>query len=136
MRAFKRFPTYYLADQAAQLAISISASSIPESTIKPASASMQQTDLACGRNSAFMEVYQLIRKGTKMEVIHLNQRSLATRWCVSEATLERWRTEGLGPKYLKLCGRVLYRLADIESYESACLMTSTSKSAGAENVAA
>ena len=83
-----------------------------------------------------MEVYQLIRKGTKMEVIHLNQRSLATRWGVSEATLERWRTEGLGPKYLKLCGRVLYRLVDIENYESACLMTSTSKSAGAENIAA
>jgi len=42
-------------------------------------------------------------------------------------TLERWRTEGIGPKYLKLCGRVLYRLVDIEEYECACLMSSTSK---------
>jgi hypothetical protein len=41
--------------------------------------------------------------------------------------LERWRTEGIGPKYLKLCGRVLYRLVDIEEYESACLMSSTGK---------
>ena len=62
-----------------------------------------------------------------MEIIHFNQRNLATRWCVSEATLERWRTEGIGPKYLKLCGRVLDRLVDIEEYESACLMSSTSK---------
>ena len=71
-----------------------------------------------------------------MEIIHFNQRALANRWGVSEASLERWRSEGLGPKYLKLCGRVLYRLVDIEGYESACLKTSTSKSARAENVAA
>lgn len=28
-----------------------------------------------------------------MEVIHLNQRNLAQRWHVSEATLERWRCD-------------------------------------------
>jgi hypothetical protein len=55
------------------------------------------------------------------------ERNSAKRWDVSEATLERWRTEGIGPKYLKLCGRVLYRLVDIEEYESACLMSSTGK---------
>lgn len=62
-----------------------------------------------------------------MEIFHFNRRNLAQRWNVSEATLERWRTEGIGPKYLKLCGRVLYPLVDIEEYESACLMSSTSK---------
>jgi len=46
-----------------------------------------------------------------MEVIHLNQKNLAQRWHVSEATLERWRCDGIGPKFLKLSGRVLYRLA-------------------------
>lgn len=61
-----------------------------------------------------------------MEIIHFNQRNLAKRWDVSEATLERWRTEGIGPKYLKLGGRALYRLVDIEEYESACRMSSTS----------
>jgi predicted site-specific integrase-resolvase len=70
-----------------------------------------------------------------MEIIHLNQRTLATRWDVSEATLERWQTEGIGPMFLKFRGRVLYRLADIEAYEAPCLSTST-KSAVAENVAA
>lgn len=49
-----------------------------------------------------------------MEIIHFNQRNLAQRWNVSEATLERWRSEGLGPRFLKLQGRVLYRLVDIE----------------------
>jgi predicted site-specific integrase-resolvase len=70
-----------------------------------------------------------------MEVIHLNQRNLAQRWHVSEATLERWRCDGIGPKFLKLSGRVLYRLVDIEAYEEACLSTST-RSAVAANVAA
>lgn len=44
-----------------------------------------------------------------MEVVHPNQKQLAARWSISEATLERGRSEGLGPKFLKLCGRVLYR---------------------------
>ncbi|MDP2431943.1 MAG: DNA-binding protein [Pseudomonadota bacterium] len=70
-----------------------------------------------------------------MEVIHFNQRNLAQRWHVSEATLERWRCDGIGPKFLKLSGRVLYRLVDIEAYEEACLSTST-RSAVAANVAA
>ena len=64
-----------------------------------------------------------------MEIIHLNQRTLATRWDVSEATLERWRSEGIGPRFLKLQGRVLYRLVDIEDFESASPRTSTSQSA-------
>jgi hypothetical protein len=33
---------------------------------------------------------------------------------------------GNPPKFLKLCGRVLYRQVDIEAYEESCLMTSTS----------
>ena len=45
---------------------------------------------------------------------------------VSEATLERWRSEGIGPRYLKLQGRVMYREKDIEAYEANCLRQSTS----------
>jgi hypothetical protein len=52
-----------------------------------------------------------------VNVRHLNQRELAERWNLSEATLERWRSMDIGPPYLKLHGRVLYRLADIEAYE-------------------
>lgn len=64
-----------------------------------------------------------------MSVKHLNQRQLAERWGLSEASLERWRSEGIGPIFLKLQGRVLYRLEDIEAYETECLRKSTSESA-------
>ena len=50
-----------------------------------------------------------------MSVKHLNQRQLAERWNVAEATLERWRSAGIGPVYLKLQGRVLYRVEDIDA---------------------
>lgn len=62
-----------------------------------------------------------------MNVKHLNQRHLADRWDVSEATLERWRTEGIGPVFLKLQGRVLYRVEDVEAFESTSLRKSTSE---------
>ncbi len=65
-----------------------------------------------------------------MSVKHLNQRQLADRWDISEASLERWRSEGIGPIYLKLQGRVLYRLEDIEQYETQCLHKSTSARVG------
>jgi predicted site-specific integrase-resolvase len=61
-----------------------------------------------------------------VSVKHLNQRQLADRWDVSEATLERWRSEGIGPVFLKLQGRVLYRLEDVEAFESDSLRKSTS----------
>jgi len=60
-------------------------------------------------------------------VKHLNQRQLAARWDVSEATLERWRSEGIGPVFLKLHGRVLYRLEDVEAFEAESLRISTSE---------
>ena len=53
-----------------------------------------------------------------MSVTHLNQTELARRWSVSPRTLERWRWTGAGPAFLKLGGRVAYRLADIEAYEA------------------
>lgn len=62
-----------------------------------------------------------------MEISHFNQRALAQRWDVSEATLERWRSVGIGPRFLKLQGRVLYRLVDIEAYEASCLSISTKR---------
>jgi len=62
-----------------------------------------------------------------VSVKHLNQGQLAERWGVSEATLERWRSEGIGPVFLKLQGRVLYRIEDIEAYETESLRKSTSE---------
>ena len=66
-----------------------------------------------------------------MTIKHLNQRQLADRWDLSEASLERWRTEGIGPVFMKLQGRVLYRAEDIESFENESLRKSTSVRFGA-----
>jgi hypothetical protein len=49
---------------------------------------------------------------------HLNQSELSARWNLSPRTLERWRWLGEGPRYLKLGGRVLYRVEDVEEFES------------------
>lgn len=50
-------------------------------------------------------------------VRHLNQIELSRRWKVSPRTLERWRWLGQGPRFMKLGGRVAYRLEDVEAYE-------------------
>ena len=47
----------------------------------------------------------------------MTQRELCNRWQVSEATLERWRSEGIGPIYVKLGGQVRYRREDVQEYE-------------------
>lgn len=56
-----------------------------------------------------------------MQLKHLSQKELARRWNISHRTLERWRSIGQGPAFLKLGGRVLYRLADIEAFEQSQL---------------
>ena len=66
------------------------------------------------------------RKDTSLPLKHLNQIDLADRWNISERTLERWRWVGGGPAYLKIGGRVAYRLEDVEAYEAAQLRHSTS----------
>jgi Helix-turn-helix domain len=53
-----------------------------------------------------------------MDLRHFNQEQLARRWNISPRTLERWRWLGQGPEYLKIGGRVLYRLADVEAFEA------------------
>ena len=62
-----------------------------------------------------------------MTIKHLHQSELANRWALSMRTLERWRWLGFGPKYLKIGGRVVYRLEDIESYEAEQVRSSTSE---------
>jgi hypothetical protein len=52
-------------------------------------------------------------------VRHLDQHALANRWGLSIRTLERWRYLNQGPAFLKLGGRILYRLEDVEAFEAA-----------------
>lgn len=58
------------------------------------------------------------RRGATADVRHLDQHALAVRWAISVRTLERWRFLNQGPAFLKLVGRVVYRLEDIEAFEA------------------
>jgi predicted DNA-binding transcriptional regulator AlpA len=49
----------------------------------------------------------------------LTDAQLAARWQLSRGTLANQRSQGRGPAYLKLAGRVRYRRSDIEAYEQA-----------------
>jgi hypothetical protein len=62
---------------------------------------------------------------------HISQHNLARRWHLSPRTLERWRWTGKGPRFLKLGGRVVYRLEDIEVWEAERLRSSTGSSPNA-----
>lgn len=56
----------------------------------------------------------------------LNEHELAQRWGLSPKTLQRWRSEGRGPRYLKLSKRVGYPLDTILEFERRALHDSTS----------
>jgi hypothetical protein len=56
--------------------------------------------------------------GSQVGVTHLNQWDLAKRWRLSPRTLERWRWARRGPRVLKIGGRCLYRLRDVEAFEA------------------
>ena len=61
------------------------------------------------------------QEGCTVVVKHLNQIELSRRWSLSPRTLERWRWLRQGPDYLKIMGRVVYRLEDIERFETEVL---------------
>ena len=65
-----------------------------------------------------------------MSIKHLAQNDLAERWNISARTLERWRWIGDGPHFVKLGGRVRYRLEDIEAYEAQQIRASTAETGG------
>lgn len=50
---------------------------------------------------------------------HLTEKDLSRRCRLSVRTLQRWRWLGKGPSYLKLGGRVVYPVADVEAWEQA-----------------
>ena len=52
-----------------------------------------------------------------MQQIAINERELAKRWGISPKTLQRWRSEGRGPRYLKLSKRVTYPLDGVSHFD-------------------
>lgn len=59
-----------------------------------------------------------------MAIKHLTQNELATRWNLSPRTIERWRSNGEGPRFVRLGNRVMFRLEDIEAFEEQHLLES------------
>jgi hypothetical protein len=55
--------------------------------------------------------------------MHLVTPQLARRWGLSERTLRNWRWRQFGPTSLKIGGRVVYRLADVEAFEASSEQT-------------
>lgn len=45
----------------------------------------------------------------------------------SEKTLAQWRSQGKGPPFLKIGGRILYARADLDAWLASCRRTSTAK---------
>lgn len=50
---------------------------------------------------------------------YLTERALAELWNVKRNTLQKWRSLGVGPKFVKRVGRVIYRKSDIAEFERA-----------------
>lgn len=61
---------------------------------------------------------------------YLTQIQAAELLCLSGRTLERYRLEGNGPKFVKAGRRVLYRRSDLEAWLQANTFTSTSEAKG------
>ncbi|MBU9247800.1 helix-turn-helix transcriptional regulator [Burkholderia multivorans] len=63
----------------------------------------------------------------------LTPREVAARYGdqVSVRTLSNWRWSGTGPEFIKIGGKVLYKLSDLEQWEESRKASSTSKSSTA-----
>jgi phage terminase Nu1 subunit (DNA packaging protein) len=57
-----------------------------------------------------------------MDDVYLTPVQLGQRWKMSTNTLQNWRVQGLGPKFVKMgegrSSRVLYHLDDVLTYEA------------------
>lgn len=60
---------------------------------------------------------------------YLTPDELSTRWngAISKRTMANWRSIGCGPRYVKLGGRVLYPVVEVERWEAARTVASTSQ---------
>jgi predicted site-specific integrase-resolvase len=48
---------------------------------------------------------------------YLTEAELAVLWGVKKNTLQKWRSKGVGPMYIKRVGSIVYRQVDIERFE-------------------
>ena len=55
----------------------------------------------------------------------------AERYRVKETTLEQWRWQGRGPKFVRLGRNIRYRDEDLDEFENARVFTSTTEAQAA-----
>ena len=60
---------------------------------------------------------------------YLTERALAELWNVKRNTLQKWRSAGVGPKFVKRVGRIVYRKCDIAEFERDNIFQGTGKKA-------
>jgi predicted site-specific integrase-resolvase len=60
---------------------------------------------------------------------YMTAAELSARWkgTISPRTLANWRCTGNGPRFVKIGGRVMYRQSDVQAWENARSVTSTSQ---------
>ncbi|WP_215842880.1 helix-turn-helix domain-containing protein [Acidithiobacillus montserratensis] len=64
-----------------------------------------------------------------MQKMMMNENELASRWNISPKTLQRWRSEGRGPRFMKMSKRVVYPIDEVFDFESQALRSATWESA-------
>jgi hypothetical protein len=57
----------------------------------------------------------------------LTQREAAVVLRLSERTLERWRVQGIGPRFVRLNNSIRYRQQDLDAHIAARVVGSTSE---------
>ena len=60
-----------------------------------------------------------------MQKMMMNETELAARWNLSPKTLQRWRSEGRGPRYMKMSKLVVYPIDEVFDFESRALHSAT-----------
>ena len=117
----------YRRDSAIRRAVEMRRRSGPSDRTGPESSRLGRPEpLALGnasrnRASAAGGASVVSRDDASPDAVHdlLTDAQLAARWQLSRGTLANQRSQGRGPAYLKLAGRVRYRRSDIEAYEQA-----------------
>ena len=51
----------------------------------------------------------------------LSQRELAQRWGSAEATINHFRSKGIGPRHVNVSGCAMYPVEEVQKFERACL---------------
>lgn len=67
---------------------------------------------------------------------NLTTKQAAEKLQVKETTLEQWRWNGKGPRFIKLGRCVRYRTADLEAFQEERVFTSTTEAQGGPRKAA